>query len=81
MKHYLNIFLRNGKVLAGYKMPKLIFWNVDARQNNIPMLTDDKYVNFVSGFSPTIYEQILKNMSAWDVMMDKLNSIRYKEIV
>lgn len=66
---------------VGYKMPKLIFWNVDARQNNIPMLTDDKYVNFVSGFSPTIYEQILKNMSAWDVMMDKLNSIRYKEIV
>ena len=45
------------------------------------MLTDDKYINFVSGFSPTIYEQILKNMSAWDVMMDKLNSIRYKEIV
>ena len=66
---------------VGYKMPKLIFWNVDARQNNIPMLTDDKYVNFVSGFSPTIYEQILKNMSAWDVMMDKLNSIRYKEII
>lgn len=64
----------------GYTMPKLIFWNVDARKNNIPMF-DNGYVNFVSGFSPVLYEQILKNMSAYDVMMDKLNSARYKEIV
>lgn len=60
----------------GYKMPKLIFWNVDARQNNIPM-RDDGNVSYISGFSPSIFEQVLKGLSAWDLMMDKLDSDRY----
>lgn len=63
----------------GYKMPKLIFWNVDARSNNIPM-RDDGYVNYVSGFSPVLFEQIMKGLTAYDLMMDKLNSERYAAV-
>ena len=60
----------------GYEMPRLIFWNVDARQNNIPM-RDTGRITYVSGMSPVIYEQIMKGLTAWDLMMDKLDSDRY----
>ena len=63
----------------GYVMPKLTFWNVQARQNNIPM-KDDGNVNYVSGMSPVIFEQIMKGLTAYDLMMDKLNSKRYEVI-
>ena len=63
----------------GYKIPKLVFWNCDARQNNIPML-DDGNVNYVSGMSPVLFEQIMKGLDAWDLMMDKLDSPRYEPI-
>lgn len=64
---------------AGYQVPKLTFWNVDARNNNIPM-KDDGNVRYVSGMSPVIFEQVMKDLTAWDLMMDKLNSDRYKNI-
>lgn len=60
----------------GYQMPKLVFWNVDARQDNIPM-KDNGRVSYVSGFSPVLYEQIMKGKTGYDLMMDKLNSERY----
>lgn len=60
----------------GYKMPHLIFWNCNARSNNIPM-RDDGNVNYISGFSPVLFEQVMKGLKAWDLMMDKLNSDRY----
>ena len=61
---------------AGYVMPRLTFWNVQARQNNIPMI-DNGRVTYVSGMSPVIFDQIMKGLSAYDLMMDKLNSDRY----
>ena len=60
----------------GYQMPHLIFWNVDARQNNIPMLGNGP-ISFVSGMSPTIFETIMSGKTGYDLMMEKLNSERY----
>lgn len=64
---------------AGYKLPHLIFWNCQARQNNIPMKTQDG-ITFVSGFSPVLFEQILSGKSSYELMMDKLMSERYAPI-
>lgn len=61
---------------AGYQMPNLVYWNVQARQNNIPMTVKDG-ISYVSGFSPVLFEQIMKGKTAFDLMMDKLNSERY----
>lgn len=61
---------------AGYKMPNLVYWNVQARQNNIPMTVKDG-ISYVSGFSPVIFEQIMKGKTAFDLMLDKLDSERY----
>jgi hypothetical protein len=63
----------------GYQMPHLIFWNVDARQNNIPMLGNGP-VSFVSGFSPSIFETIMSGKTGYDLMMEKLNTERYTVI-
>ena len=64
---------------SGYVMPKLIFWNVDARQNNIPMLGND-YVSYVSGFSPSIFQSILTGKTGYELMMETLDRERYSVI-
>lgn len=71
--------MKNKWAAHGYQMPKLTFWNVQARQNNIPM-KDDGNVRYVSGMSPVIFEQVMKDLTAYDLMMDKLDSDRYKII-
>ena len=60
----------------GLALPHLIFWNVDARQNNIPMLGNGR-ISFVSGFSPSIFETIMSGKTGYDLMMDKLDNERY----
>ncbi len=64
---------------AGYRMPHLIFWNVDARQNNIPMIGNGP-ISYVSGFSPSIFQTIMTGKTGYDLMMEKLNDERYANI-
>lgn len=63
----------------GYELPKLVFWNVNARQDNIPM-RDNGRVTFVSGYSPVLFESILSGKTGIDLVLDKLNSDRYANI-
>ena len=63
----------------GIEMPHLIFWNVDARQNNIPMLGNGR-ISFVSGFSPSIFETIMSGKTGEMLMYEKLNNERYSII-
>lgn len=62
----------------GYKMPEIVFWNLDARQDNIPAIGEG--FSYVSGFSPVMIEQILSGKTGLDLVMEKLNSERYKDI-
>lgn len=62
----------------GYKIPNLIFWNVDARQANLPMLGEG--ASFVSGMSPSIYKTIASGKTGYDLMMEVLDSERYKAV-
>ena len=64
----------------GYRMPHLIYWNVDARQNNIPEDIGVGNISYVSGMSPSIFEQIMSGKTGYDLMMEKLNSERYAVI-
>lgn len=63
---------------AGYKMPDLVYWNVDARNNII--LDENENTTFVSGFSPTIFETIMSGKKGFDLCLEKLNSERYSMI-
>ncbi len=64
---------------AGYKMPQIIFWNLDARQNRIPAIGEG--FSYVSGFSPSMIDCILSGKDGYDLMLDKLNSDRYKAVI
>lgn len=63
----------------GYEVPHLIYWNVNARQNNIPMLGVGR-VSFVSGFSPSIFQSIVTGKTGYDLMLETLEKDRYKVI-
>jgi hypothetical protein len=65
----------------GYKMPKLIYWNVNAATGagNIPMKDKDG-VTYVSGASPSIFTQILTGKTSQDLMFEALLSDRYKPV-
>lgn len=60
----------------GYHLPRLVFWNVQARQANIPII-DESYISYVSGFSPSIFEAILSEKSGADLMYEVLDKERY----
>jgi hypothetical protein len=64
---------------AGYKAPRIIFWNLRAAHPNIPAIGDG--FSYVSGYSPVMIENILSGKDGIDLMLDKLNSVRYERIV
>jgi hypothetical protein len=68
---------------AGYEVPYIVFWNLNARAGNVPVKFDKPGVALVSGFSPSIMTSILKaeELDPASVMMATLNSPRYSVIV
>lgn len=59
----------------GYRLPHLVYWNVDARDNTI--LDGGENVTYVSGFSPSIFRSILTNKNSVDLMYEVLDNERY----
>ena len=62
----------------GYELPQVLFWNLNARSNNIPAIGGR--FSYVSGFSPVMIPQILGHVSAEEIMKKKLLSERYSPI-
>lgn len=67
---------------AGYKMPEIIFWNVNGRIGNSSAQVNDQGVGLVSGFSPSILKSILKGKvyGPTELMMDTIMVDRYRLI-
>lgn len=63
---------------SGLKCPRLVYWNVDARNNTI--LDSGPDVSFVSGFSPMIFKQVLTGKTGLDLMYETLNQQKYSVI-
>lgn len=85
--------LRDGKVTfynamkaryeaAGYKMPQVVFWNVNASNSTFHASVTDDGVSLVSGYSPNAFKQVMENIGTtpYDLMMAVVNSERYKNI-
>ena len=70
--------IRKKWAAAGLKMPKLVYWNVDARNNTI--LDAGSNVTFVSGMSPTIFKQVLTGKTGYDLMIETICADRYAVI-
>ena len=68
---------------AGYKMPRIVFWNVAARNDQSPVKFDENGTALVSGCSPSIFKTVLsgKNVTPYAVMLSTINAERYESVV
>ena len=66
----------------GYKMPEVIFWNVNGRLGNVPAKFSHKGVGLVSGFSPSILKSVLAGNvdTPESLMLRTVTSERYQPI-
>jgi hypothetical protein len=63
-----------------YKVPNLVFWNVDARSKQVPVEKNQSGVTLVSGYSPTVFKMAVENLSPVDLMNKVALSERYANI-
>ena len=66
----------------GYKLPELVFWNVNSRNRQQPVTMNEAGVILVSGCTPQIFSMIEGNdLNPYQYMMKVLSSGRYERIV
>ena len=66
---------------AGYKLPRLVFWNVNSRTGAIPIKENDLGVALVSGFSTNIVKMVMSNQTdPYACLLEALNVERYAPI-
>ena len=68
---------------AGYKMPQIVYWNIQSRNGGVPVAFDTQGTALVSGFSPAIMTSLLGgDIESPQQIMDKtILSERYSPIV
>lgn len=83
--HYMNKALF--KVIEekyknyGYKLPRLVFWNVSSRTGTIPVKENEMGVALVSGFSPNVAKMVMSGaLDPMDALMETLNAPRYEPV-
>lgn len=65
----------------GYKLPRLIFWNVNSRTKTIPIIENDLGVALVSGFSVNIAKMVMSNKTdPYECLLEELMGERYEQI-
>lgn len=72
-------YAKNAFESFGYKLPTVVFWNVNSSGENLPT-QNDKNVSLVSGLSPVIFKIAVENKTPYEVMIDTITSDRYKQI-
>lgn len=68
---------------AGYKIPQIVYWNIQSRNGGIPVKFDKTGTALVSGFSPAIMTSLIKGeiTSPQQIMDQTILSERYSQIV
>ena len=65
----------------GYKMPRLVFWNVNSRTGTIPVKENELGVALVSGFSVNIAKMVMSGkVDPFECLLETLNSERYAPV-
>ena len=66
----------------GYKLPRLVFWNVCSRTGTIPLIQNDLGVALVSGFSPSIANMVMSNeLDPLKALIETITSKRYQPVL
>jgi hypothetical protein len=68
---------------AGYKLPRVVWWNVNARNDQHPIKHDETGTALVSGCSPSILKSLLsaKSFDPMSIVMETVNNSRYDRVV
>ena len=64
----------------GYKLPTIVFWNVDSRNKAMQINSDYNNVLLVSGLSPAILKGVLKYGNPMELVLETLNCERYNKV-
>ena len=65
----------------GFKLPRLIFWNVNSRTGTIPVKENDMGVALVSGFSVNICKMVMSGKTdPLSVLLEAINVPRYDAV-
>lgn len=65
----------------GYKLPRLVFWNICSRTGTIPVRENANGVALVSGYSVNIMNMVLSNeLDPYKCLLKQLNTERYQII-
>jgi hypothetical protein len=68
---------------AGYELPKVVWWNVNARNDQFPIRVDDTGTCLVSGCSPSIFKSVIstKSYDPMSTVYETVNVERYDQVV
>ncbi len=67
--------------VQGYKLPRLIFWNVNSRTKTIPLIENELGVTLVSGFSQNVLKMVMSSKyDPLEVLLEQLDNERYSRI-
>ena len=64
----------------GYQLPRLVFWNVCARTNTIPVTQNKLGVYLISGFSPNVLDIVFEGMGTPFESLKKILDKNYSEV-
>ena len=66
---------------AGYRLPRVVFWNVASRTRQQPVTMNEQGVALVSGCSPRVFDMLCAgDLSPMGYMLDILGAERYAKI-
>ena len=73
--------IRNRFEAKGYKLPKLVFWNVNSRTGTIPLTENEMGVVLLSGFSKNLMNMVMSSeLDPYKALVEQLNVPRYEVI-
>ena len=68
--------------MAGYQLPRVVFWNVQSRKTQQPVTQNEQGVALVSGCTPRIFSMLTSGaLSPMGFMLQTLCTERYEKIV
>ena len=73
--------IRDAFAERGYRLPAVVYWNVNSRGEQFPVRRDESGTVLVSGASTSIFRMVIgQNTSPEEYMLTILNSERYLPI-
>lgn len=63
---------------SGYRLPEVVFWNVQSRNRQQPVSKNERGVTLVSGCTPRIFSMLMEGrLNPYEYMLAVLNGERY----